>query len=128
MASHNFSSDEPDLAGLKIRAANLRRHMLAMARGQGQGYIGQGLGIADLLAVLYFHELRYDPQDLAWPERDRFLLSTGHYSIALWAALAECGIIPVSELSTYGADGSRLITACVRRRPTHNKRRQWLSI
>ena len=68
--------------------------MLAMARGQGQGYIGQGLGIADMLAALYFHELRYDPQNLAWPERDRFLLSTGHYSIALWAALAEAGVIP----------------------------------
>ena len=79
-----------------------------MARGQGQGYIGQGLGIADLLAALYFHELRYDPEDPAWPERDRFLLSTGHYSIALWAALAEAGIIPVEELATYGADDSRL--------------------
>ena len=48
------------------RATNLRRHMLTMARGQGQGYIGQGLGIADLLAALYFHELRYDPEDLDW--------------------------------------------------------------
>ncbi len=82
--------------------------MLVMARGQGQGYIGQGLGIADLLAALYFHELRYDPQDLAWADRDRFLLSTGHYSIALWAALAEAGIIPLAELGTYGADDSRL--------------------
>ena len=90
------------------RATRLRRHMLEMARGQGQGYIGQGLGIADLLAALYFHELRYDPADLAWPERDRFLLSTGHYSIALWAALAEAGILPVEELATYGADDSRL--------------------
>jgi transketolase len=105
---HNFPSDAPDLGTLKRRAANLRRHMLGMARRQGQGYIGQGLGIADLLAVLYFHELRYDPQNPDWAERDRFLLSTGHYSIALWAALAECGVIPVEELSTYGADGSRL--------------------
>ena len=61
-----------------------------------------------MLAALYFHELRYDPADLAWPERDRFLLSTGHYSIALWAALAEAGIIPLDELPTYGADDSRL--------------------
>jgi transketolase len=82
--------------------------MLEMARGQGQGYIGQGLGIADVLAALYFHELRYDPDDPAWPERDRFLLSTGHYSIALWAALAEAGVLPVAELATYGADDSRL--------------------
>ena len=97
-----------DVGALERKATQLRRHMLTMARGQGQGYIGQGLGIADLLAALYFHELRYDPADLARPERDRFLLSTGHYSIALWAALAEAGIIPVDELSTYGADGSRL--------------------
>lgn len=82
--------------------------MLTMARGQGQGYIGQGLGIADVLAALYFHELRYDPQNWDWPARDRFILSTGHYSIALWAALAEAGVIPLEELPTYGADDSRL--------------------
>jgi transketolase len=104
----NSPPADADIAALKARAVNLRRHMLTMARGQGQGYIGQGLGIADALAALYFHELRYDPQNLDWPERDRFLLSTGHYSIALWAALAEAGIIPVEELVTYGADDSRL--------------------
>src|SRR3569833_4686477 len=104
----NSRLDSPDIDALKARATNLRRHMLTMARGQGQGYIGQGLGIADVLAALYFHELRYDPHDVGWPERDRFLLSTGQYSIALWAAFAELGIIPHEELSTYGADGSRL--------------------
>jgi transketolase len=104
----NTRAESADIAALKLRAKNLRRHILVMARGPGQGYVGQGLGIADLLAALYFHELRYDPQDLAWPDRDRFLLSTGHYSIALWAALAECGVIPVEELPTYGADESRL--------------------
>jgi transketolase len=108
MARDNLNSDTPDLTALRFRATNLRRHMLTMARGQGSGYIGQGLGIADLLAALYFHELRYDPDDVSWPERDRFLMSTGHYSIALWAALAEAGILPLSELPTYGADGSRL--------------------
>ena len=60
------------------------------------------------LAALYFHELRYDPDNPAWVDRDRFILSTGHYSIALWAALAEAGILPVDELATYGADNSRL--------------------
>lgn len=97
-----------DLDALRARATALRRHMLAMARGQGQGYIGQGLGVADLLAALYFHELRHDPADPRWPGRDRFLLSTGHYSIALWAVLAEAGVLPLEELSTYGADDSRL--------------------
>jgi transketolase len=93
---------------LRRRAHALRRHMLRMARGQGQGYLAQGLGIADLLAALYFHEMRHDPARLDWPDRDRFILSTGHYSIALWAALAECGVLPAAELDTYGADGSRL--------------------
>jgi len=104
----NTLPDPADIGALKGKATKLRRHMLSMARGQGQGYIGQGLGIADVLTALYFHEMRYDPEDLSWPERDRFLLSTGHYSIALWAALAEAGIIPVDELKTYGADNSRL--------------------
>lgn len=97
-----------DIGALEHKAIKLRRHMLTMARGHGQGYIGQGLGIADTLAALYFHELRYDAHNLAWADRDRFLMSTGHYSIALWAALAEAGIIPVEELATYGADNSRL--------------------
>jgi len=104
----NSPPGSADIGVLERKAARLRRHMLTMARGQGQGYIGQGLGIADVLAALYFHELRYDPHNLTWPDRDRFLLSTGHYSIALWAALAEAGIIPVEELTTYGADNSRL--------------------
>jgi len=108
MALHNHPAETADIAALKLRATSLRRHMLAMARGQGAGYIGQGLGIADLLAALYFHELRHDPDDVAAAERDRFLLSTGHYSIALWAALAEAGVLSVSELNTYGADDSRL--------------------
>ncbi|TPK56165.1 transketolase [Mesorhizobium sp. B2-4-19] len=104
----NSPPGSADIGALERKAIQLRRHMLTMARGQGQGYIGQGLGIADVLAALYFHELRYDPHNLAWADRDRFLLSTGHYSIALWAALAEAGIIPVEELATYGADNSRL--------------------
>lgn len=106
--TRNSPPAEADLGLLQAKATQLRRHMLAMARGQGQGYIGQGLGIADLLAALYFHEMRHDPARLDWPDRDRFLLSTGHYSIALWAVLAEIGIIPLEELSTYGADDSRL--------------------
>src|SRR6201991_699545 len=104
----NSPPGDADIGALEGRATNLRRHMLTMARGQGQGYIGQGIGIAELLTALYFHEMRYDPDNLKWPDRARFLLSTGHYSIGLWAALAEVGILPVEDLVTYGADDSRL--------------------
>jgi transketolase len=96
------------IADLGRRAKQLRRHVLRMAERVGQGYVGQGLAIADLLSVLYFHELRYDPRRLDWPQRDRFVLSIGHYSIGLYAALAEAGVLPLDELDTYGRDGSRL--------------------
>jgi transketolase len=91
----------------------MRRHMLVMARGPGQGYVGQGLGFADTLAALYFHEMHWDPKDLTAAGRDRFVLSTGHYSIALWAVLAEAGVFPLSELPTYGADDSRLAMSTI---------------
>ena len=108
MARLNHPAAEPDITRLRARAQAMRRHMLVMAEGPGQGYVGQGLGIADVLAAIYFHELRWDPDALDWADRDRFLLSTGHYSLALWAALAEAGVIPLDELNTYGADSSRL--------------------
>ncbi len=108
MATRNSPSAEAPIGELKARAKAIRRHVLAMSRRIGQGYVAQGLGVADMLAAIYFHELRYDPANLQWAERDRFLLSTGHYSIALWATFAEAGIIPAAELETYGRDESRL--------------------
>lgn len=98
----------PDVTALQRRAHRLRRSMLEMTRGKGEGYVAQGLGIADCLAVLYFHELRHDPTRPDWPDRDRFLLSTGHYSIAMYAVLAEAGYLDPDELPSYGLNGSRL--------------------
>ena len=93
---------------LAQRAYRIRRNALRMGEIQGQGYIAQALGVADVLAVAYFGALRYRPDDPRWEERDRFLLSIGHYAIALYAALIEAGILPEDELETYGTDESRL--------------------
>jgi transketolase len=93
---------------LPERAYHIRRHALRMGEVQGQGYVAQALGVADILAVAYFHAMRYRPDDPEWEERDRFLLSNGHFAIALYAALIEAGIIPEDELETYGGDDSRL--------------------
>lgn len=95
-------------AVLAEHAYQIRRNALLMGEVQGQGYIGQALDIADVLAVAYFGAMRYRPQDPEWEERDRFLLSNGHYAIALYAALLEAGILPAEELETYGSDDSRL--------------------
>lgn len=93
---------------LQQRATNIRRHALLMGQVQGQGYIGQALGAADLLAVSYFHAMNYRPDQPEWEDRDRFYLSIGHYAIALYAALLEAGVIPEEERETYGTDESRL--------------------
>ncbi|OUM06959.1 transketolase [Pseudomonas syringae] len=93
---------------LAQRAHNIRRHALRMGQVQGQGYVGQALGAADLLAVSYFHAMTYKPENPEWEQRDRFYLSIGHYAIALYAALIEADIIPLDELETYGSDDSRL--------------------
>ena len=93
---------------LEERAYRIRRNALRMGEVQGQGYIAQALGVADVLATAYFHALRYRPEDPEWEGRDRFLLSIGHYAIALYAVLIEAGIVPADELETYGTDDSRL--------------------
>ncbi|KNZ30999.1 MAG: transketolase [Methylibium sp. NZG] len=96
------------LAELAQRAHRIRRYALRMGEVQGQGYIGQALGYADVLAVAYGHALTLRPAEPEWEGRDRFLLSHGHYAIAFYAALIEAGVIPESELETYGTDDSRL--------------------
>jgi transketolase len=93
---------------LKERAYRIRRNAVLMGEVQGQGYVGQALDIADVLAVAYFHAMKFDPTNPDWEGRDRFLLSNGHYAIALYAALIEAGIVPAEELETYGSDDSRL--------------------
>lgn len=96
------------LAALQDSAYRIRRYALRMGEVQGQGYIGQALGLADMLAVAYKHALNYRPTDPQWEGRDRFLLSHGHYAIAHYAALIEAGVLSEDELETYGSDDSRL--------------------
>ena len=97
-----------DNVSLRRRAWNIRRHALLMGEVQGQGYIGQALGIADVLAVSYFHAMTFRANEPEWDGRDRFFLSIGHYAIALYAALIEAGILPEDEIETYGMDDSRM--------------------
>jgi transketolase len=102
-------SATPDtLTDLARCAWRIRRLAVRMGEVQGQGYVGQALGYADVLAVVYGRMLNFRPDDPQWDGRDRFLLSHGHYAIAFYAALIEAGIVPESELESYGSDDSRL--------------------
>lgn len=108
---HEMSGNKADTLAvkrLKEMAKNIRRFAVRMGEIQGQGYIGQALGYADVLAVAYGHAMKFKSNDPEWDGRDRFLLSHGHYAIAHYAAMIEAGIISESELETYGSDDSRL--------------------
>ena len=83
------------------RARRIRRTSLRMVHRARMGHPGGDLSCADILAVLYFHVLRLRPERPQDPDRDRFVLSKGHASAALYAALAERGFFATSDLDTY---------------------------
>lgn len=96
------------LETLRMAAYRIRRNALREAEVQGEGYIGQALGLSDVLAALYVDQARIDPRNPEWEDRDRVLVSMGHYGLAIYAALVEIGMIPEDELDTYATDDSRL--------------------
>ncbi|HHV76147.1 MAG TPA: transketolase [Syntrophothermus lipocalidus] len=93
---------------LKERARSLRCEVIKMLGKAGSGHTGGSLSAADVVACLYFWEMRLDNANPGWPERDRFVLSKGHAAPLLYAALAEKGFIPKEELQSLRRLGSRL--------------------
>ena len=80
----------------------LRVDSLRLIHRRGAGHPGGALSAAEIMAVLYFHVLRIDPPDPDWQERDRFILSKGHASALLYAALTRRGFFPLAELDHWG--------------------------
>jgi transketolase len=101
-------NDRPTNETLRKHATAIRRNVVEMVARNGQGYVQQGLGAADLFTFIYFAELRIDPADPAWAGRDRLFLSTAHNSAVFHATLAERGLIDGARLETYCDDGSEL--------------------
>jgi len=89
-------------------AQALRIDVLKMVYEAQTGHIGGAFSAAEIVACLYFHHLRIDPEHPDWPQRDRFLLSKGHASALLYAALARRGFMEPSELRTFRQLDSRL--------------------
>lgn len=95
-------------AELEELSREARRLIVRSVYRAGAGHLGGPLSATDLLVSLYFDRLRLDPLRPDWPERDRFILSKGHSSIALYAVLAMCGFFPIEELETFDQIDSRL--------------------
>lgn len=93
--------EKEQIAQLENYAYQIRRLSLEMITCGHWGHPGGSLSLAEILAVLYFHILRVDPQNPAWEERDRLILSKAHSSPALYASLALKGFFPIEDLYRY---------------------------
>jgi transketolase len=99
----------PSMADLRRIATRIRLHATEMIAIQGFGYLGQAFSSAEIMAVLFGSLLR--------PGYDRFVLSPGHYVIALYAAAVEAGLLKREQLATYGKDESLLEAIGTERTP-----------
>lgn len=93
---------------LKEMARQLRVDVVEMVHRRGAGHLGGSLSPAEIIAALFFHHLRIDPDRPEWETRDHFILSKGHACSILYAALARRGYFPIEELKTWGDIGGRL--------------------
>lgn len=100
--------DETEVAQLREMARRIRVEIIRTVNHAQVGHIGGPLSAADILAALYFRVLRIRPDDPAWLDRDRFILSKGHSSLVQYAAMALRGYFPVDEMRTFDSQGSRL--------------------
>ncbi len=100
--------ERPDIDELEELARRARVAIVkAIANAEG-GHLGGPLSATDMLTALYWRILNIRPDEPLWPDRDRFVLSKGHSSIALYAVMALRGYFPVAELDTFDAIDSRL--------------------
>jgi transketolase len=107
-AADKTNSKSPSVKDMELIAKKLRRHIITMIGKAGSGHPGGSLSAVEIVTALYWKVLRHRPADPTWTDRDRFVLSKGHAAPVLYAALAECGYFPVSELSTLRQIDSRL--------------------
>ena len=97
--------DKELIKELQRKALLIRKYVIDSVYRAGSGHPGGSLSIADILSCLYFHEMRHDPKNPRWADRDRLVLSKGHAAPALYAALAMSGYFPVEELKNLRKTG-----------------------
>lgn len=97
-------------------AVRIRMEIVKMISKLSAGHLGGSLSIADALAVLYGGQLKHDPKDPQWPERDWLVLSKGHCGPALYATLALRGFFPMEMLDTLNQPHTNLPSHCDRNR------------
>jgi transketolase len=104
------SIELPDkkIKDLELKANQARQLVIEMLLAAGSGHAAGSLGMADIFTAFYFHILKHDPTNPAWPDRDRLILSNGHICPIRYATMAMSGYFPVEELKTLRKLGTRL--------------------
>ena len=105
-----------DIKELTKKAVEIRKGIIEAVYHAGSGHPGGSLSIADVLTVLYFHEMKIKPEEPDWEDRDRLVLSKGHCSPALYSCLANRGYFPLEDLKTF-----RKIESYLQGHPDKNK-------
>lgn len=103
---------EKKLLELKEFAKNIRIQTLEQLASRGFGHLGGAMSIVEILAVLYGDQLRHDPKNPQWDDRDRLVCSKGHAGPSVYAALALRGFMPLSEMKTLNVNGTNLPSHC----------------
>ncbi|GAA2433039.1 transketolase [Actinomadura vinacea] len=106
MPTSTAPARERQVADLTGKAKFVRTETVRLTRIAGAGHYSAVFSCAELLAVLYYSQLRLDPKRPDWPERDRFVMSKGHAAIGLYPVLADLGYFPAARLDTYTRLGS----------------------
>lgn len=99
---------EEELKEATLLAAKMRRDVLAMLQHRGYGHIGGSLSLVELMADLYTKQLKHDPANPKWEERDRIVLSKGHAGPVMYSVLAERGFFPKEWLMMLNDGGTNL--------------------
>jgi transketolase len=100
--------EQTHLQLLQEKSRQIKRAIVEMVHRANSGHVGGSLGASDLVVALYYHLMRHRPEDPAWEERDRFILSKGHCTPVIYAVLADCGYFPKNDLQTFRRPGSHL--------------------
>jgi len=104
----SIETSEEKIKYLELKANKARQLVIEMLLEAGSGHAAGSLGMADIFSAFYFHLLRHDPTNPAWPDRDRLILSNGHICPIRYATMAMVGYFPVEELKTLRKLGTRL--------------------
>lgn len=103
-----MSTNHIDFTQLDELARQFRKEILETIAEAGSGHPGGSLSCVEILISLYYHKMRCDPMNPKWNQRDRFIMSKGHASAALYVTLANRGYFPKEELKTFRKLNSRL--------------------